>query len=98
MRWNKQDLLESTILGISGLIAFTVIAILVYLIGLGLNFHSLRAGFVSEVILIEEFPVFFILVALIKILIGGELIDWTTRFLSRMFGIKILVDKRKPEE
>jgi hypothetical protein len=98
MRFNKKELIESTVLGISGLIAFTVIAIIVYFIGLAINVHTLRSGFVAEVVLIRDFPLFFILVALIKILIGGELIDWTTHFFSRILGIKILVEKRNPEQ
>jgi len=98
MKWSKKEFLEASVLGISGLVAFTIIAIIVYFIGLAFNFHSLRGGFVAEVVLIRDFPVFFILVALIKILIGGELIDWSTRFLSKILRVKILADKRKPEE
>lgn len=97
-RWNTREFLEATILGVSGLIAFTVIAVLVYFIGFGLNVRSLRGGFVSEVYLILDFPLFFILVAIIKILIGGEIINAVTRFLSRIFRVKILVERRKPEE
>jgi hypothetical protein len=98
MKFNKKEFLESTVLGASGLIAFTIIAVIVYFIGLSVNIRSLRTGFVSEVVLIRDFPLFFILVALIKILIGGELIDWTTHFFSRILGIKILVEKRNPEQ
>ncbi len=98
MKLSRKELLESTILGVAGLVAFTVIAVIVYVIGLGFNARSLRGGFVAEVVLIRDFPLFFILVAVIKILIGGELIDWTTRFLSRIFGVRILVERRKPEE
>lgn len=93
-----REFLEATILGIAGLIAFTIIAIIVYFIGLGLNVRSLRGGFVAEVLLIWDFPLFFVLVAIIKILIGGEIIDTVTRLLSRVFGVKILVERRKPEE
>jgi len=98
MGLNKREFIESTVLGISGLIAFTIIAIIVYFIGLALSFHSLRSGFVAEVVLIRDFPLFFILVALIKILIGGELIDHTTRFFSKILGVKILTDKKNPEQ
>jgi hypothetical protein len=98
MKLNKKEFIEATVLGLSGLIAFTIIAVIVYFIGLSFNFHSLRSGFVAEVVLIRDFPLFFILVALIKILIGGELIDWTTRFFSKILGIKILADKRNPEQ
>lgn len=98
MKFSRKELLESTILGVAGLIAFTVIAIIVYFIGLSLGVRSLRGGFVAEVVLIRDFPLFFVLVAIIKILIGGELIDWTTRFFSKIFGVKILVERRKPEE
>lgn len=95
MTWDKKELLKSTVLGVSGLIAFTIIAVIVYLIGMVLDFRSLSSGFISEVILIVEFPLFFILVAVIKILIGGKLIDWITRFFSKIFRIKILVDEKK---
>lgn len=95
---DKRKFLESTILGVAGLIAFTIIAILIYFIGLGLNVRSLRGGFVSEVYLILDFPLFFVLVALVKILIGGEIIDALTRFLSRIFHVKILAgDRKRPE-
>lgn len=95
MKWDAKEFIEAVVLGISGLIAFTVIAIIVYFIGLGLNVRSLRAGFVSEVFLIWDFPLFFVLVVVIKILIGGEIIEAVTRFLSKIFGIKILVNRKK---
>lgn len=98
MNLNKREILELMVLGIAGLIAFTIVAFIVYLIGIAFNFHSLRSGFISEVILIFRFPLFFVLVVIIKILIGGELIDWITRFLSKILGIKILINKRKAEE
>lgn len=98
MNLNKKEMLESIVLGIAGLIAFTIVAFIVYLIGIIVNLHSLRAGFVSEVILIFQFPLFFILIAVIKILIGGELIDWTTRLLSKIFRMKILVNKIKEKK
>jgi xanthosine utilization system XapX-like protein len=93
MDWKQ--VLESIVLGISGLIAFTIIGFIVYLIGFSLGFHSLRSGFVSEMNLIVQFPLFFVIVGLIKILIGGEIIDWVTRFISKILGIEILVNKTK---
>jgi hypothetical protein len=94
-RFNKREFFESTILGVAGLIAFTIIAIIVYIIGLSVNMGSLRGGFVSEVFLIRDFPLFFALVVLLKILVGGEIIDVVTRSLSKIFKMKILVSDNK---
>ena len=91
----SRKLLESTILGVAGLIAFTIIAIIVYFLGVALNIRSLRSGFTSEVYLILDFPLFFIIVSVIKIFVGGELIDFVTRFFSRAFKVKIFVEKGK---
>jgi len=91
----QSKLIESAVLGVAGLLAFTIVAVIVYAFGLVFNFRSLSLGFKSEVLLIRDFPLFFILVALIKILIGGDLIDRITRLLSKAFNIDILVDRGK---
>jgi hypothetical protein len=98
MKWDTKEFIQAAILGVSGLIAFTVIAVLVYIIGIGFNIRSLRGGFNAEVLLIWDFPLFFILVAIIKILVGGEIIEATTLFLSKIFGLKILANRKKSEE
>ncbi len=95
MRFDKKRFVESIVLGIAGLIAFTIVALIVYLIGIALNLHSLRLGFVSEVILIKQFILFFALVTLIKIFIGGQLIDLITRIISKILKLRIFATKNK---
>ncbi len=91
----KKEFIESTILGIAGLIAFSLIAFLVYLIGLVLQVKSLRFAFIEEVLLIKNYPLFFTIVAIVKILVGGELIYITTKFLSKILKIEIFADRKK---
>jgi ERCC4-related helicase len=38
-----------------------------------------------------QFPLFFIIAALIKILIGGKLIELSVKYISRMLGIKAII-------
>ncbi len=95
MRFDRREMVESAVLGIAALIAFTIIAVLVAAIGLVIGSRSLVMGFRSEVILVRDFSLFFVLVAVIKILIGGRLIDWITRLMSVPLGVRILVDEKK---
>ena len=95
IKLDKRKMLEDMILGLAGLIAFTIISFFVYLIGLIINLRSLREGFASEIVMLRLFPLFFILVAVIKIFIGGNLIEGITRILSKTFRTKILADKSK---
>lgn len=95
IKFDKKEFIESAVLGVAGLIAFSIIATLVYFVGLIFRFKSLKYGFISEVLLIRDFPVFFTLVAIVKILIGGELIYIVTKLLSKFFKVKILADKKR---
>ncbi len=95
IKFDKKEFVESTILGVAGLVAFSVITVIVYIAGLVLGVKSLRYGFVEEVLLIKNYPLFFTLVAIVKILIGGELIYLTTKLLSNIFKLEILADKKK---
>ncbi|MBI2085617.1 MAG: hypothetical protein HYT71_03845 [Candidatus Aenigmarchaeota archaeon] len=95
IKFEKKQFLESTILGIAGLIAFSIITVIVYIFGLILGVKSLRYGFLEEVLLIKNYPLFFTLVAIVKILIGGELIYITTKFISKILKMEILADKKK---
>jgi hypothetical protein len=97
MKFNKKQFLKDTILGIAGLLAFTIISFLVFLIGIVFRIHSLHSGFYSEVILLLQFPLFFIMVAVIKIFIGGKLIEDITRAFSKVFRINILAEKERCE-
>ncbi len=95
IKFNGKEFIESTVLGVAGLIAFSIITIIVYIAGLILDVKSLSYGFIEEVVLIKNYPLFFTLVAAVKILVGGELIYLTTKFISKILKIEILADKKK---
>ena len=67
-----------------------IISFLVFLIGFIFSIHSLRSGFYSEVIMLIQFPLFFILVAVIKILIGGNIIENITRTAEKRNNVPLV--------
>ncbi len=90
-------MLESAILGASGLIAITLGGLLVYIIGIVLSQEYLSTPFTDELVMFIEFPLFFIIAALIKVLVGGKLIELLVKYISRMLGIKkIIIEPDKP--
>ena len=93
LRKLKKNLLESAILGTAGLLAFGIIGIIIYVIGVIFNVPSLQKPFFEEIELVFSFPLFFILGVLIKIIIGGELIEFFATLLSKMLKMPIFVNQ-----
>jgi hypothetical protein len=89
--------MESAILGTSGLIAITLGGLFVYIAGLIFNLQYLSTPFTDELLMLIEFPLFFIIAALVKIVIGGKLIELSVKSISRLLGIKkIIIAPDKP--
>ena len=89
--------MQSSILGASGLIAITLSGLIVYIAGMIFNQEYLSTPFTDEMFMLIKFPVFFIISALIKILIGGKLIELSVRYISRLLGItEIIIAPDKP--
>ena len=88
---------ESAILGASGMIAITLGGVFVYIIGMVFNLQYLSTPFVDELFMLIEFPLFFIFAALIKVLVGGKIIEFSVKYISKMLGIKrIIIAPDKP--
>lgn len=88
---------ESAILGTAGLIAVTLGGVIVFTAGVILNLEYLSTPFTDELLMLVEFPMFFIIAALIKIVIGGKIIEFCVKYISRLLGIKrIIIDPDKP--
>lgn len=93
----RAKVIESAILGASGLIAISLCGTLVYIAGIVFNLKYLSTPFTDELLMLVEFPFFFIIATLIKILIGGKLIELSVRYISRLLGIKkIIIAPDKP--
>jgi hypothetical protein len=88
---------KSAILGASGLIAITLGGLFVYIAGIIFSLKYLSTPFIEEGLMLIEFPLFFIIAALIKIVIGGKLIELCVKYISRLLGIKeIIIAPDKP--
>ena len=93
----ESKFVESTILGTSGLIAITLSGFIVYAVGISFNLKYLTTPFTDELVMFIAFPLFFIFSALIKILIGGKLIELSVKYISRLLGIeRIIIAPDKP--
>lgn len=96
-KFMQSKFMESTILGTSGLIAITLSGLIVYMVGIIFNLKYLTTPFTDELVMLIAFPLFFIISALIKILIGGKLIEISVKYISRLLGIKkIIIAPDKP--
>jgi len=95
MRKRDSNYMEAAILGASGLIAFTIIGLIVYAIGLVFGVQQITKPFVDEIVIIMEFPLFFVAVAGVKIMIGGKIIERTVKAVTKIFGIKKKIDSSK---
>jgi hypothetical protein len=96
-KYKQSKFMESAILGTSGLIAITLGGLFVYIAGVLLNLPYLSTPFTDELLMLIEFPLFFIVAALVKILIGGKLIELSVKSISKLLGIKkIIIEPDKP--
>ena len=96
-RFLQSKFLKSTILGAAGLIAITLGGVIVYVAGVILNLDYLSTPFTDELYMLIKFPLFFIIAALIKIVIGGKIIEWLVKYISKLLGIKkIIIAPDKP--
>jgi len=90
-------IMESSIIGVSGLIAISICGMILYGIGLVFTLSYLTIPFTDEMFLLARFPIFFIFATIIKVLIGGKLIELSVRYISKLLGIKkIIIDPDKP--
>jgi hypothetical protein len=93
----KSKFMESMILGASGLIAISVAGFIVYATGKTFDLAFLSTPFIDEALMMIKFPLFFVIASLIKIIIGGKLIEFSVKYISRLLGIKkIIIDPEKP--
>jgi len=93
----KSKFMESMILGASGLIAITLAGFIVYATGKTFDMEFLSAPFIDEALMLIKFPLFFVIAALVKIIIGGKLIELSVKYISRLLGIKkIIIAPDKP--
>ena len=96
-RFMDSKIMESSIIGISGLIAISICGIILFGIGLIFSLSYLTIPFTDELLLLADFPMFFVFATVIKVLIGGKLIELSVRYISRLLGIKrIIIDPDKP--
>ena len=93
----QSKFMESAILGASGLIAITLAGFIVYATGKTFDLEFLSSPFTDELLMLIEFPFFFAISALVKIVIGGKLIELSVKYISRLLGIKkIIIAPDKP--
>lgn len=96
-KFMKSKFMESMILGASGLIAISIAGFIVYATGKTFDLKYLSTPFTDELLMLIEFPLFFIIASIIKIIIGGKLIELSVKYISRLLGIKkIIIDPEKP--
>jgi len=96
-KFMKSKFMESMILGAAGLIAITLAGFIVFATGKTFDLGFLSKPFTDELLMVIEFPLFFIIASLIKIIIGGKLIELSVKHISRLLGIKkIIIDPEKP--
>jgi hypothetical protein len=89
--------MESAIMGVSGLIAITLCGVILYVTGIVFSLSYLTIPFTDEIFLFADFPLFFVFGTIIKILIGGKLIELSVRYISKLLGIKkIIIAPDKP--
>ncbi len=82
---------ESAIIGISGLIAITLCGLILYVAGTVFSLDYLITPFTDEILLLVEFPLFFVFGTIIKVLIGGKLIELSVKYISKLLGIKKII-------
>jgi len=93
----QSKFVESAILGSAGLIAITLGGFIVYIAGIVFHLDYLSTPFIDELLMFNDYPLFFIIAALIKIVIGGKLIELLVKYISKMLGIKkIIIDPERP--
>ena len=96
-KFMKSKFMESMILGASGLIAITLAGFIVYATGKTFDMEYLSTPFIDEALMMIKFPLFFIFASIIKIIIGGKLIELSVKYISRLLGIKkIIIAPDKP--
>lgn len=89
--------MESAILGASGVIAITLAGFIVFATGKTFDLEFLSTPFTDELLMLVKFPFFFAISALIKVIIGGKLIEMSVKYISRLLGIKkIIIAPDKP--
>jgi hypothetical protein len=87
----KSKFMESAILGASGLIAITLAGFIVFAAGKTFDLDFLSTPFTDELFMLVEFPFFFIIASLVKIIIGGKLIELSVKYISRLLRIKKII-------
>ena len=96
-KFMKSKFMESMILGASGLIAISLAGFIVYAAGKTFDMEFLSKPFIDEALMMIEFPLFFVIAALVKIIIGGKLIEFSVKYISKLLGIKkIIIAPDKP--
>ena|SRR3989344_5833813 len=96
-KFMKSKFMESMILGASGLIAISFAGFIVYATGKTFDLEFLSTPFIDEMHMLIQFPIFFIIATLIKIIIGGKFIEVSVKYISKLLGIKkIIIDPEKP--
>jgi hypothetical protein len=96
-KFMNSGFMESAIMGVSGLVAITLCGVILYVTGLVFSLSYLTIPFTAEILMLVEFPLFFVFGTIIKVLIGGKLIELSVRYISKLLGIKrIIIAPDKP--